>query len=66
MWQLTKLVWQFGFATNVLTITFDDDSTIRVFAREEDYRRPCPEALLFQSHKFKTLYVVNDPTQILN
>ena len=46
------------FSNNVLTITFEDGSTIRAFARDEDYRQPCPEALLFQSYKFKTLYVV--------
>ena len=28
------------------------------YARDEDYQKPCPEALLFQSYKFNTLYVV--------
>ena len=56
--QIAKVVSAAAFAGNVLTITFEDKSTIRAFAREEDYRHPCPEALLFQSKKFKTTYVV--------
>ena len=56
--QITKIVSAASFADKVLTITFEDGSIIRAFARDEDYRPPCPEALLFQSYKFKTLYVV--------
>jgi hypothetical protein len=56
--QITKIVSAAGFTDKVLTITFGDGSTIRASARDEDYRQPCPEALLFQSYKFKTLYVV--------
>jgi hypothetical protein len=56
--QITKIVSAADFADKVLTITFEDDSTIQAFARDEDYRQPCPEALLFQSYEFKTLYVV--------
>jgi hypothetical protein len=56
--QITKVVSAAVFADKLLTITFEDRSTIRAFARDDDYRRPCPEALLFQSYKFKTLYVV--------
>jgi len=56
--QITKIVSAAGFIDKVLTITFGDGSTIRAFARDEDYRQPCPEALLFRSYKFKTLYVV--------
>lgn len=56
--QIAKIVRAADFVNKVLTITFDDGSTIRVFAREEDYRQSCPEALLFQSYKFETLYVV--------
>jgi hypothetical protein len=56
--QITKIVRGADFVDKVLTITFEDGSTIRAFARDEDYRQPCPEALLFQSYKFKTLYVV--------
>jgi hypothetical protein len=56
--QITKIVSAADFADEVLTITFEDDSTIQAFARDEDYRQPCPEALLFQSYEFKTLYVV--------
>src|SRR2546423_14255070 len=56
--QIAKAVSAIEFAGNVLTIAFEDKSTIRAFARDEDYRDPCPEALLFQSKKFKTTYVV--------
>jgi hypothetical protein len=56
--QITKIVGAAGFADKVLTITFEDGSTIRAFARDEDYRHPCPEALLFQGYKFKTLNVI--------
>ena len=56
--QITKVVSAADFANKVLTITFEDGSTICAFARDEDYRQPCPEALLFQSYKFSTLYVV--------
>ena len=56
--QIAKAVSAIEFAGKVLTITFEDKSIIRAFAREEDYRDPCPEALLFQSKKFKTTYVV--------
>jgi hypothetical protein len=56
--QITKIVRTADFTDKILTITFHDDSTIAAFARNEDYRHPCPEALLFQSYKFKTLYVV--------
>jgi hypothetical protein len=56
--QIAKAVSTVEFAGKVLTITFEDKSTIRAFARDEDYRDPCPEALLFQSKKFKTTYVV--------
>jgi hypothetical protein len=56
--QITKLVKHASFVDNIVTITFEDGSTIRAFARDEDYRHPCPEALLFQSYKFGTaLYV---------
>jgi hypothetical protein len=56
--QIAKVVRAADFVNKVLTITFEDGSIIRAFARDEDYRQPCPEALLFQSYKFKTLYVV--------
>jgi hypothetical protein len=56
--QITKIVRTVDFVDQVLTIMFEDESKIRAFARDEDYRTPCPEALLFQSYKFKTLYVV--------
>lgn len=56
--QIAKIVKAADFVDKVLTITFEDGSTIRAFARDEDYRQPCPEALLFQSYKFRTLYVV--------
>jgi hypothetical protein len=55
--QIAKTVRAADFVNKVLTITFEDGSTICAFARDEDYRQ-CPEALLFQSYKFKTLYVV--------
>jgi len=42
----------------IVRATFEDGSTMRTFARNEDYRQSCPEALPFQSYKFKTLYVV--------
>ena len=61
--QIAKIVRVADFASNVLSIAFEDGSAIRAFAREEDYRHPCPEALLFESHKFRTLYVVNDPSE---
>jgi len=57
--QITKMVSAIDFANKVLSITFEDNSEILVFARPEDYRIPCPEAFLFQSYKFKTLYVEN-------
>jgi hypothetical protein len=57
--QIAKIVSAIDFADKVLSITFEDNSKIRVFARPEDYRAPCPEAFLFQSYKFKTLYVEN-------
>jgi hypothetical protein len=56
--QITKIVQQVLFADLILAIKFEDGSVIQAFARPEDYRYPCPEALIFQSHQFKTLYVI--------
>src|SRR5262249_41603018 len=54
--QIAKIVRATDFVNDVLTITLEDGSTIRAFARDEDYRGP--EALTFTSYKFNTLYVV--------
>jgi hypothetical protein len=56
--KLPKLSAQPILRTRCSRSPFEDDSTIQAFARDEDYRQPCPEALLFQSYEFKTLYVV--------
>src|SRR5258705_1487477 len=40
--QIAKVVSAVEFVGKVLTITFEDKSTIRAFAREADYRDPCP------------------------
>jgi hypothetical protein len=54
--RIGKIVDRADFSGDILTIGFDDGYSIRAFARFEDYRGP--EALLFQSYSFKTLFVV--------
>ena len=54
--QIGKIVDRADFSSDILTIGFGDGYSIRAFARSEDYRGP--EALLFQSYSFKTLFVV--------
>ncbi|HKU54247.1 MAG TPA: hypothetical protein VJP60_02705 [Rhizomicrobium sp.] len=56
--QITQIVNRIDFVDGILAVTFADGSAIHAFARDEDYRHPCPEALTFESYKFKTMYVV--------
>ena len=55
--QIAKIVTKADFSGKILAIEFGDGTEIRAFARDEDYGTG-PEALLFQSYKFKTRYVV--------
>jgi hypothetical protein len=54
--QIGKVVHAADYIENVFQVRFEDGSEIRAYARDSDYKGP--EALTFQSYKFKTLYVV--------
>ena len=54
--RIAKVVKTAKSSDGVLTITFEDNSVICAFARNEDYTGP--EAIQFQSYKYNSLYVL--------